>query len=167
MPLRYTSPSDSAGPLDVIERARRYLAKMPPAVSGQHGHDQTFSVACTLVQGFGLSVAEAGPLFAEYNTRCSPPWSEHDLAHKLSGVRSSRIRIFTKEYPSPFRFLKILSTNPLSLLRGVRLTSRNRLAPAGRTIPVGTRRGTIFPTRISSLLTKVFSGMKPSSPSLP
>ena len=84
MPLRYTSPSASAGPLDVIERARRYLAKMPPAITGQHGHDQTFAVACTLVQGFGLSVAEAAPLFAEYNARCSPPWSEHDLAHKLA-----------------------------------------------------------------------------------
>jgi RecA-family ATPase len=84
MPLRYTSPSASAGPLDVIERARRYLAKMPPAITGQHGHDQTFAVACTLVQGFGLSVAEAVPLFAEYNARCSPPWSEHDLAHKLA-----------------------------------------------------------------------------------
>ena len=84
MPLRYTSPSASAGPLDLIERARRYLAKMPPAITGQHGHDQTFAVACTLVQGFGLSVAEAAPLFAEYNARCSPPWSEHDLAHKLA-----------------------------------------------------------------------------------
>ena len=84
MPLRYTSPSASAGPLDVIERARRYLAKMPPAITGQHGHDQTFAVACTLVQGFGLSVDAAAPLFAEYNVRCSPPWSEHDLAHKLA-----------------------------------------------------------------------------------
>jgi hypothetical protein len=84
MSLRYTSPSASAGPLDLIERARRYLAKMPPAVSGQHGHDQTFAVACTLVQGFGLGVADAAPLFAEYNARCSPPWSEPDLAHKLT-----------------------------------------------------------------------------------
>ena len=84
MPLRYTSPSASAGPLDLIERARRYLAKMPPAITGQHGHDQTFAVACTLVQGFGLSVADAAPLFAEYNARCSPPWSEHELAHKLA-----------------------------------------------------------------------------------
>ena len=84
MSLRYTSPSASAGPLDLIERARRYLAKMPPAVSGQHGHDQTFAVACILVQGFGLAVADAAPLFAEYNARCSPPWSEPDLAHKLT-----------------------------------------------------------------------------------
>ncbi|MCS6245221.1 MAG: AAA family ATPase [Opitutus sp.] len=84
MSLRYTSPSASAWPLDLIERARRYLAKMPPAVSGQHGHDQTFAVACTLVQGFGLGVADAAPLFAEYNARCSPPWSEPDLAHKLT-----------------------------------------------------------------------------------
>ena len=84
MPLRYTSPSASAGPLDLIERARRYLAKMPPAITGQHGHDQTFAVACTLVQGLGLSVDAAAPLFTEYNARCSPPWSEHDLAHKLA-----------------------------------------------------------------------------------
>jgi RecA-family ATPase len=84
MPLRYTSPSVSAGPLDLIERARRYLAKIPPAISGQHGHDQTFAVACTLVQGFGLSVADASSLLSEYNARCSPPWSERDLAHKLA-----------------------------------------------------------------------------------
>lgn len=84
MPLRYTSPFVSTGPLDLIERAQRYIAKMPPAIAGQHGHDQTFAVACALVQGFGLSVADASSLFAEYNTRCSPPWSERDLAHKLA-----------------------------------------------------------------------------------
>lgn len=83
MPLRYTSTGDLTAPLDLVERARRYVAKMPPAVSGRHGHDQTFAVACALVQGFGLSVAEAGPLIAEYNSRCVPPWSDRDLAHKL------------------------------------------------------------------------------------
>jgi RecA-family ATPase len=84
MPLRYQSPPDVGRPLDLVERARRYLAKMPPAVSGQHGHDQTFAAACALVQGFGLSMAEAAPLLAEYNTRCAPPWPERDLAHKLA-----------------------------------------------------------------------------------
>jgi len=86
MPLRYTSaaPIDGAGPLDLVERARRYLAKVPPAISGQHGHDQTFAAACALVQGFGFSATEAASLLAEYNLRCSPPWSEHELAHKLA-----------------------------------------------------------------------------------
>ena len=69
--------------ISVIERARRYLAAMPPAVSGQGGHDQTFDAACSLVLGFGLSIPEAAPLLAEYNQRCQPPWSDAELAHKL------------------------------------------------------------------------------------
>ena len=39
--------------LNVIERARRYIAKCLPAISGQGGHDATFHVACVLVHGFG------------------------------------------------------------------------------------------------------------------
>jgi primase-polymerase (primpol)-like protein len=36
-------------PVDVTERARRYLTKIPPAISGQRGHDATFHAACALV----------------------------------------------------------------------------------------------------------------------
>lgn len=43
----------------VIERARRYVLKCDPAVSGQRGHDQTFHVACILVHGFDLSNNDA------------------------------------------------------------------------------------------------------------
>ncbi len=89
MPLRYTAAGDQPGPLDLVERARRYVAKMPPAVSGQHGHDQTFAVACALIQGFGLSRAEAEPLLREYNTRCEPSWSDRELAHKLTSAESA------------------------------------------------------------------------------
>src|SRR4051812_19972126 len=89
MPLRYTSAGQTAGPLDLIDRAQRYVAKMPPAVTGQHGHDQTFAVACALVQGFGLSPAEAGPLMRDYNARCVPPWSERELAHKLASAEKA------------------------------------------------------------------------------
>jgi hypothetical protein len=52
-----------------LERARAYIAKMPGAISGAGGHDQTFAVACALVK-FGLSPDDAWPLLLEYNQRC-------------------------------------------------------------------------------------------------
>lgn len=64
-------------------RARAYIAKMPAAVEGQGGDQQTFVVACRLVIGFALPVEEALPLLLEYNQRCQPPWNEKDLVHKL------------------------------------------------------------------------------------
>jgi replicative DNA helicase len=68
----------------VVERARKYLSKLPPAVSGQRGHDKTFHVACVLVLGFGLSESEALPVILEWNQFCQPPWTERELARKLS-----------------------------------------------------------------------------------
>ena len=69
---------------DVSERARRYLERVPPAVSGSGGHDRTFHAACILVLGFGMSVDEAWPVIAEWNQSCEPPWSEYDLRRKLN-----------------------------------------------------------------------------------
>lgn len=65
-----------------FERARAYLAKLDPAVSGQGGHNQTFTAACKLVE-FGLSEEEAWELLWAFNLKCAPPWSERDLRHKL------------------------------------------------------------------------------------
>ncbi len=67
-----------------IDRARAYLARIPGAVSGSGGHNDTFHAACVLVNGFALSVAEALPLLLEWNSTCQPPWSEADLRHKLT-----------------------------------------------------------------------------------
>jgi hypothetical protein len=64
-------------------RVTQYLKLCEPAVSGQHGHDRTFAIATKLTWGFGLSVEQAWPFMDEYNRRCSPPWSEHDLRRKL------------------------------------------------------------------------------------
>src|SRR5579872_3608402 len=64
-------------------RARAYVAKMPPAVAGQRGHDATFRVACELILGFGLTIHESLDVIREYNQRCQPPWSEAELLHKL------------------------------------------------------------------------------------
>jgi P4 family phage/plasmid primase-like protien len=67
----------------ITARARAYLDKVPPAVSGQGGHDQTFTAACALVLGFDLSVEDALPLLQQWNNTCQPPWSEKELRHKL------------------------------------------------------------------------------------
>jgi RecA-family ATPase len=68
----------------VIERARTYIAKMPPAIEGQGGDAVTFNVAKKLIHDFGLSVPDALPLMQEYNSRCIPQWAEKDLLYKLT-----------------------------------------------------------------------------------
>jgi hypothetical protein len=70
----------------VVERARAYLAKVPPAISGKNGHNQTYKAACKLVLGFGLSQDEALPVLREWNEQCQPPWNEKDLVRKLREV---------------------------------------------------------------------------------
>jgi hypothetical protein len=67
------------------ERAVAYLAKCPPAVSGQGGHGQTFAAARALVWGFELSEDVALDLLkTHYNPRCAPLWSEKELRHKVA-----------------------------------------------------------------------------------
>ena len=73
----------------VIERARMLLSQAPAAVSGQGGHTATFSVCCALIKGFCLTVDEARPLLAEWNLRCSPPWSDKELDYKLNSADRS------------------------------------------------------------------------------
>lgn len=65
-------------------RAAAYLAAVPGAVSGQRGHAATLWAARVLVKGFLLSQAQALGLMRDcYNPRCSPPWSERELEHKV------------------------------------------------------------------------------------
>lgn len=82
---RYASVSELfTPPMHVLERARRYIARIPAAISGQGGHDQTFRVACVLVIGFDLSRDDALMLLGEYNHGCEPPWSDKELEHKIN-----------------------------------------------------------------------------------
>lgn len=67
----------------VCERARKYVEKMDAAVSGEGGHNKTYAVACVLVKGFELSTAQALDILKDYNARCDPPWTEHELQHKI------------------------------------------------------------------------------------
>ena len=67
----------------VIDRARLYVSKIPPAVSGSCGHSQLFVVALVLVHGFDLSESDALLAVTDYNASCVPPWSTAELLHKI------------------------------------------------------------------------------------
>lgn len=86
-----TSPPPASRPgdryLDPVERARRYLARVPPAVAGEHGDVRTFRVCCRLVRGFALEDADAMALLSDWNQRCEPPWSERELREKILRAR--------------------------------------------------------------------------------
>ena len=75
-----------ASPLSIIERARLYLQRVPGAISGQGGHNQTFKAACVLVHGFDLGQTEALILMSEWNGTCEPPWTEKELIHKVESA---------------------------------------------------------------------------------
>jgi len=76
---------------DQLKRASAYLAKMQPSVAGEGGHDRAWSAAIHLF-GFGLSADQVFHLLAlEFNPRCSPPWSEKELRHKVENAREARI----------------------------------------------------------------------------
>ena len=67
-------------------RIEHYLAKCPAAISGQHGHDQTFKVACALVWGFALPADRALLYLEIYNEKCRPRWSASELEHKITSA---------------------------------------------------------------------------------
>ncbi|NNM84738.1 MAG: hypothetical protein HKL96_03135 [Phycisphaerales bacterium] len=73
----------SAGGASAVERCRKYITKLPPAISGQGGHNQTLEAAATCYR-FGLDDGDAWTLLLEYNSVCVPPWNEAELRHKLA-----------------------------------------------------------------------------------
>jgi len=73
--------------LDVLERARRYLARIEPAIAGQHGDLHTFRVCCRIVRGFALTDDEGLDVLSDWNSRCEPPWTERELRDKIARAR--------------------------------------------------------------------------------
>ena len=69
---------------NIEERARKYLEKCSPAISGQRGHSVAFAVVRSLVWGFEITNEEqALALLSGWNARCDPAWSERELRHKI------------------------------------------------------------------------------------
>lgn len=75
------------GDHDRMNRARRFLRSVEPAVSGKHGDARTFRICCRLVRGFALNDDEALDVLRSWNARCEPPWAERDLRNKLRNAR--------------------------------------------------------------------------------
>lgn len=73
--------------LHVLERARRYIARIEPAIAGQHGDLHTFKVCCRIVRGFALNDDEALAVLGEWNLRCEPPWTQRELRDKIARAR--------------------------------------------------------------------------------
>lgn len=73
----------------VADRVEAYIAKCRPSVSGEHGHDNAYRVACTLIRGFNLSPEAAMPYFERWNQTCQPPWSGQELKRKLEEAERS------------------------------------------------------------------------------
>jgi hypothetical protein len=70
-----------------MDRARRYIERVPPAITGQHGDLHTFRVCCRLVRGFALDDGEAFTVLMAWNARCQPPWTDAELREKLRRAR--------------------------------------------------------------------------------
>ena len=62
-----------SGPITVVERARRYIAKRDPAVSGQRGHDAAWRVAQDLICGFALTVEDCAVAYGRIQRAMCPP----------------------------------------------------------------------------------------------
>jgi hypothetical protein len=87
-----SSPSPTPGPqtrfaeTGILERARRYAARVSPAIAGCHGDLQTFKLACALVQRLGLADADALAVLVEWNAGCQPPWTVRELRAKIEAA---------------------------------------------------------------------------------
>jgi hypothetical protein len=72
------------------ERIQAYLDAIPPAIAYSDGHKQTFKVACLLYNGWALTVDETLAWLKVYNTKCEPPWSDKELAHKAKDAAKAK-----------------------------------------------------------------------------
>ena len=71
------------------DRIQKYIDAIPGAVAGDGGHNQTFPVACSLVNGFALSESEAMTWMRVYSQKCDPLWTEKELIHKVQSAMSA------------------------------------------------------------------------------
>lgn len=73
---------------EFMDQARRYLQSVPGATQGDGGDVHTYRLACKLTRGFCLDDQEALDLLLQWNSTCTPPWREEDLAAKIRHSRA-------------------------------------------------------------------------------
>jgi hypothetical protein len=70
-----------------LNRARKVLSQMPPAVSGDQGHKRLLNAAIAIVRGYCVPVEPYNHAFEVlwevFNPRCTPPWEEWEVQHKV------------------------------------------------------------------------------------
>ena len=70
-----------------FDRARAYVAKIPPSIQGSQGDKRLFSTAVILTNDFALNDNEAMIILEEYNERSLPKWSTKELTKKLENAK--------------------------------------------------------------------------------
>lgn len=83
-----------------VERARRYVARIPGGVEGEHGSNPCYRAACALVHEWALTDSDAFDILHEYSQRCSPPWTEKELWHKIEQAKKET------RHDRPYGFLR-------------------------------------------------------------
>jgi len=138
---------------DSEKRALAYLDAMPPAISGQGGHNVTYAAATMLVHGFEIPPEQALAMLMEhYNPRCEPPWSDKDLRHKVQdaatkphdrpkgwlrnsdpsqGVDLSQFNIAPKQDEQIITWLKDVTPQPITWLWPTRIARGKLTVIAG------------------------------------
>ncbi|HEY3807160.1 MAG TPA: bifunctional DNA primase/polymerase [Kofleriaceae bacterium] len=119
-------PAQSSSDVDTdearVKRARAYLAEKTPATSGQHGHDALFAAVCRAMHGFGLDDAIVRSLIVEdFNPRCSPPWSDCEIDHK---IRQARMNASPEKWRVEDRKLPCITSRPEPSPRDLRRGGR-------------------------------------------
>jgi len=83
---------------------------LPASISGEHGHDKAILACCWIMQKFpDLTDTEIVTVLFDWNNRCSPPWTQEELARKIQEARkksADEIR-FAPEETRPEIVLKV------------------------------------------------------------
>lgn len=85
-PLRIRTRGNARNGL-AVERARRYVARIPGAIAGNSGDEWTLRVCCQVARGFDLDGDQALLALSDWNARCDPPWSEQELLARIQHAR--------------------------------------------------------------------------------
>lgn len=87
-----------------IALAQAWLSLQPTAVEGEHGDAHTYQICCAVAVEHDLGPDDAMVALGDWNARCQPPWSDHELRAKLTnaikyakGVRGRRLTFPTTE----------------------------------------------------------------------
>jgi hypothetical protein len=74
--------------VSISDRARKYLQKMGPAISGAGGHTHTLLCAKALVKGFDMGAGDALSMLHEWNAGNAERWTEGELLHKINSAKN-------------------------------------------------------------------------------